>query len=122
MKLVHCVRWREATKFHIGEVNMGAPAIVAVSILNEERHTVDAFRRAGATSAARARTLAELGLAPTDAPVRRFVRAGVVQRSASGTFYLDEVALARREQGRPRRVLVLIAAIVVGGLAVLLAG
>ena len=67
---------------------MGAPAIAAV-IRRKEREVVDDFRRGGATSPPRARSLADLGLSDSW-PVRRLQRRAVIREPQPGVLYLDE--------------------------------
>jgi len=96
---------------------MGAAGIAAVSTLDEERRTLEAFRDAGATDSERALPADELGL-PGTAALRRLVRDGVVRETAPGVYYLDEAALARSRRRRPGGVLGLATALLVAGVAV----
>src|SRR6266550_4800417 len=67
---------------------MGAPAIAAI-IRRKEREVVDDFRRAGATSPATAKSLADVGLEDSW-PVRRLQRRAVIREPEPGVMYLDE--------------------------------
>jgi hypothetical protein len=67
---------------------MGAPAVAAV-ILRKERELVDLFRSAGATSAATARSLDEVGVEQAW-PLSRLRRRAIVREASPGRYYLDE--------------------------------
>jgi hypothetical protein len=98
-------------------------AAVAV-ILMKERQVVEAFERAGATTAATGRSPTDLGVHPAGVGWRRLRERAIVRESSPGTglYYLDlDVWQATR---RTRRrllaimliiVLALFAALVTGG-------
>ena len=84
---------------------MGAPAIAAV-IRRKEREVVDDFRRAGATTPATAKSLADVGL--TDSwPVRRLQKRAVIREPEPGIMYLDEEVWSAVRRTRQRVALVL---------------
>jgi hypothetical protein len=64
-------------------------ATAAVIIIHKEKEIVAACRRAGATNAASARTLAALGVHQGVA-VDRLKRRAVLREAAPGSYYLDE--------------------------------
>lgn len=94
---------------------MAAPSltpVAAVMISKKRRALLDALRRAGATSAARAVPLARAGLEPSVLLEIQKLR-GVVVDAGGERFYLDEAAEAQAAAGRKMVAAVLIAAIVV---------
>lgn len=91
---------------------MGAPAIAAV-IRRKEREVVDDFRRAGATTPATAKSLADVGLSDSW-PVRRLQKRAVIREPEPGVMYLDEEVWSAVRRTRQRVALTL------GGILVLL--
>ena len=96
---------------------MGAEA--AAAIVARERRTVDAFRRAGASSPAAARSLAEVGLDESWV-VDRLVDRAVLRQAEPGRYYLDEAAWQGFRRARGRFALIAAIAILVLALGVLL--
>jgi hypothetical protein len=93
---------------------MGAAA--AAAILVKERHVVDAFQRARATSPERAVVPEDIGVDLTGVGGRRLLRHAVVRATPSGLYYLDEPTWIALRSSRRRMVFVLL---VVVGLAAL---
>jgi hypothetical protein len=94
----------------------GAVAIILI----KERHIVDAFERAGATSPERALNPADAGVDNVGIGWRRLRERAIVREAGPGRFYLDvEVWQATRRTRR--RVLVALVAILLL-VAVFLAG
>lgn len=94
---------------------MAAPTftpVAAVMISKKRRALLDALRRAGATSAARAVPLAQAGIEPSMLLEIQKLR-GVVVDAGGDRFYLDEAREAEAATGRRVIAVVLIAAIVV---------
>src|SRR6476620_1212535 len=84
---------------------MGAPAIAAV-IRRKEREVVDDFRRAGATTPATAKSLADVGL--TDSwPVRRLQKRAVIREPEPGSMCIDEEVWSAVRRTRQRGALVI---------------
>jgi len=95
---------------------MGAVAmVIAAIIMHRQRALVRAFERAGANSAAQARTAQELGL-KTGMAWHHLVGHAVLRCPGEGRYFLDEANWRRLR--RRRRV---IALAVISGLLVLLA-
>ena len=67
---------------------MGGPAVAAV-IIRRERELVDLFRSAGATTAATAKSLDEVGVEQAW-PLSRLRRRAIVREASPGRYYLDE--------------------------------
>ena len=93
---------------------MGASAVAV--IIAKERHIVDAFRRAGATSATSAIAPGAIGVSERLA-FRRLRQRGVLREPSSGIFYLDEpswqaLRATRRRLGLAFLLVALLAAIV----------
>ena len=86
---------------------MGAAA-AAVAIA--ERRIVEAFELAGATSAATARTPAEVGVEPASLGWRRLTNRAVVREAApgSGRYYLDREVWQAVRRTRMRLVVILV--------------
>ena len=83
----------------------------------KERHIVEAFERAGATSPERAVTLEELGI-PNRVAARRLKARAVLREAAPGRFYVDLpgwLALRRLRRRIATVVLVLVLIAAVGG-------
>lgn len=97
---------------------MGAPAIAAI-IRRREREVVADFRRTGATSAATAKSLQELGLHDSW-PVRRLQRRAVIREPEPGIMYLDEEVWTAVRRARRRAGLVLGAVLALFALGVAL--
>lgn len=97
-------------------------AIIAAAHAEKIKEVLAAFRAAGATAPATARSLAELGLAH-EAQVKELISAGVlVPGRTEGLWYLSEEGERRRELtiARKNRQAVKVIAIVLG--VALLAG
>lgn len=86
---------------------MGA-AFVAIAML-KERQTADAFQRAGAISAERARALDEIGVAPHGIGWRRLTERAIVRETESGKYYLDVPSWAAARHMRRKRGLIIVA-------------
>lgn len=91
---------------------MGASAVAA--ILAREKHIVDAFRRAGATSATSAVAPAAIGVSERLA-FRKLREHAVLRETSSGVFYLDEpswqaLCAMRRRLGLAAALLVVLLA------------
>ena len=95
---------------------MGAAA--AAVILMRERHVVEAFERAGATSPDRAISAQDVAIDETGIGWRRLRERAIVREAAPGRFYLDvEVWQANRRMRRRLvfvMLVVLLAALVFG--------
>jgi hypothetical protein len=90
-------------------------ATVAV-VLVKERHVVDAFLRAGATSPERAVVPEDIGADLTGIGGRRLLRHAVLRATSPGRYYLDEPTWNAIRSMRRRLVFVLLAVV---GLAAL---
>ncbi len=90
---------------------MGA-SVAAIVILRKQSDLVDHFRTAGATSAASARTIDELGV---DARLvwSGMVRRAVVREASPGRFFLDEPTWEGVRRTRLFRVRILLGVVVV---------
>jgi hypothetical protein len=91
-----------------------------VSILRKERHVVEHFREAGATSPATAKRLDDLHERHT-LGLRRLRKRAVIREARPDHFYLDEevwAALGRTRRRVSIAVLALIVLLIVGVLAV----
>jgi hypothetical protein len=86
-------------------------AVVAVLVIKKEREIVDAFRRAGATSAARARSLDDVGL-DDNRMVDRLRSRAVLREGSPGLLYLDEPSWFALQRIRRRAALVMLSVIV----------
>lgn len=88
---------------------MGAAAAV---ILMKERQVVDAFVRAGATSAASAAEPADLGVDLAGVGARRLVERAALRQTESGQWYLDLLVweAVRRQRVRVLSVILLLVA------------
>ena len=89
---------------------MGA-AIIAIA-MRKERQTAEAFQRAGATSADRARLLDEIGIAPHGIGWRRLVERAIVRQTEAGAYYLDLPSWAAARHMRRKRSLIIVAILV----------
>ena len=94
---------------------MGATAAGAV-VLAKERHVVEAFQRAGATSPERAVVPQDIGVDLAGIGGRRLLRHAVLRAAPSGQYYLDEPTWVALRSTRRRLVFVLL---VIIGLAAL---
>lgn len=83
---------------------MGAPAIVAIQM--KERHIVDAFRSAGATSAEKARVPDELNVGTHGLAWRALRDQAVLRESGEGRFYLDLPSWEAVRRSRRKRALI----------------
>jgi hypothetical protein len=90
---------------------MGA-AFVAIAI-RKERETAEAFERAGATSAERARSLDDIGVAPHGIGWRRLTDRAIVREAATGTFYLDLPSWHAARRMRRKRGLIIVALLLI---------
>jgi hypothetical protein len=93
---------------------MGAAA--AAAVLAKERHIVEAFQHARATSAERAVLPEDIGVDLTGVGGRRLLRHAVLREGSSGLYYLDEPTWVALRSTRRRLVFVLLAIV---GLAAL---
>ena len=92
---------------------MGATVAAAVTVL-EDRHVVDEFRAASATTPDRARSLESLGLARRGS-VLSLIRRRRLREAAPELFYLDEAAMQSVLLAQP--MVAVVAAFLVGCLA-----
>ena len=92
---------------------MGA-AVAAVLV--KERHVVEAFQRARATSPERAVVPEDIGVDLAGIGGRRLLRHAVLRAASSGLYYLDEPTWAALRSTRRRMVFVVL---VIVGLAAL---
>ena len=90
---------------------MGAE-VAAIVVLRKQRDIVDHFRTAGATSAAAARTIDELGV-DTGLVWSGMLRRAVVREASPGRFFLDEPTWEGLRRGRQFRVRILLGVLVV---------
>jgi hypothetical protein len=90
-------------------------AAVAV-ILMKERQIVEAFERAGATTASRGRAPSELDVEPGSIGWRRLRDRAIVRESSPGTglYYLDEEVWQATRRTRRRLVAVMVTVLLVG--------
>jgi hypothetical protein len=93
---------------------MGAAA--AAAVLVKERHVVEAFQRARATSPERAVLPEDIGVDLAGVGGRRLLRHAVLRPGPPGLYYLDEPTWAALRSTRRRMVFVLL---VIVGLAAL---
>ena len=93
---------------------MGSAAAAAVLI--KERHVVEAFQRARATSPERAVVPEDIGVDLTGVGGRRLLRHAVLRATSPGRYYLDEPTWAALRSTRRRMVFVVL---VIVGLAAL---
>jgi hypothetical protein len=98
---------------HYREAVMGA-AVAAVVTMTEDRHVVDQFRAASATSPDHARSLEALGLARRGS-VLSLIRRRRLREAAPGLFYLDEAAKPPVHLAQP--TLTVLVALLLGCLA-----
>ncbi len=89
---------------------MGASAVAVVVI--KERHIVEAFERAGATSPERAVTLEELGI-PNHVAARRLKARAVLREAAPGRFYVDLPGWLALRRVRRRMAVVIVALVLI---------
>ena len=85
---------------------MGSAAAAAVLI--KERHVVEAFQRAGATSPERAVVPEDIGVDLTGVGGRRLLRHAVLRATSPGLYYLDEPTWIALRSTRRRLVFVLL--------------
>jgi hypothetical protein len=93
---------------------MGAAA--AAAVLVKERHVVEAFQRARATSPERAVVPEDIGVDLAGVGGRRLLRHAALRATGSGLYYLDEPTWVALRSTRRRLVFVLLAIV---GLAAL---
>jgi|KBSMisStaDraftv2_1062788.scaffolds.fasta_scaffold444520_2 hypothetical protein len=86
---------------------MGASAAAAV-VLAKERHVVEAFQRAGATSPDRAVVPEDIGVDLAGIGGRRLLRHAVLRAASSGLYYLDEPTWVALRSTRRRLVFVML--------------
>jgi len=91
-------------------------AVAAAAMMRKQREVVEAYRKAGATSAATAKTLGALGLDANRA-VKQLKGHAVLHETAPEVYYLDERSW--EALGRMRRRMALLAGLI--GLAILAA-
>ncbi|HVF39528.1 MAG TPA: hypothetical protein VM939_06475 [Gemmatimonadaceae bacterium] len=96
---------------------MSAPVIVAI-MRRRERDVVDDFRAADATTAANAKSLADIGIAESRA-VRRLSRREVLREASPGMLYLDEAVWAANRAARRRMAIVMVVSIALVGVGLL---
>jgi hypothetical protein len=85
---------------------MGAGMVAVVVI--KERHVAEAFERAGATSAERARAPEELGIGVHGVGWRRLTRRAIVREAGPGRYYLDVPSWQAMRRVRRQRSLALL--------------
>jgi hypothetical protein len=95
-------------------------ATAAAVIVAKERHLVDAFVRAGATSVASARTLDELGIEDRGLAIRRLRSHAVVREAGEGRYYADVEVWNAVRRTRRRIVLTLLGILALIGILVAL--
>jgi len=83
------------------------------AILIKERQVVDAFMRAGATTAARAVHPSDLEVDLGGLAARRLVDRAILREANAGTYYLDVLSweAARRQRRRVLSVILLVVAL-----------
>jgi anti-sigma factor RsiW len=96
---------------------MGEAAAAAIAM--KIRRIVDAFRRAGATSPAAARSLAELDLRESWI-ANRLIKRGVLLQGEPGRYYLDEKGWQAFRRARRRRLIIAATIILALALVILL--
>ena len=102
---------------------MAGGAVVAAAAAAHAKRLeaiVDAFRLAGATAAARARPLEELGIEPSTEVEELITRRVLVPVEGSGAWYLSESAYIARRDARSSRVVRILAFVI--ALAAIVAG
>jgi len=95
-------------------------AVAAAVIIHKEREVVEAFRRAGATSAAKPATLAALSL-HEGVGTRRLIARAVLRPAGPGSFYLDEPSWEALRAMRRRMAVVMCVIALIAVIGVLLA-
>lgn len=85
---------------------MGAAA--AAAVLVKERHVVEAFQRARATSPERAVVPEDIGVDLAGVGGRRLLRHAALRATPSGLYYLDEPTWAALRSTRRRMVFVVL--------------
>lgn len=93
---------------------MGAVAAAAV-IRMKEREVRDDFVRAGATTPAGAKSLADIGLHESHA-VKRLLSRAVVREASPGLFYFDEDVYRALRSTRRRLALLVVGSLLLAGL------
>src|SRR5690349_13475046 len=88
-------------------------AAVAV-ILMKERQVVDAFARAGASSAERAADPADLSVDMAGVGARRLVEHAVLREAGDGRFYVDLLTWEALRRQRRRILFAILLAVVLG--------
>jgi hypothetical protein len=83
-------------------------------ILIKERHVVDAFARAGATSAATAVNPADIAVDIGGVGGRRLVRLAVLREAEGGRYYLDLLSWQALRRQRRRILFVVLLLIALG--------
>ncbi len=96
---------------------MGATAAIAIMRM-KEREVVEDFRRADATTAATAKSLAEIGIGE-NRTVRRLCSREVLREASPGLLYLDEGVWTAMRAQRRRGVLVILVTLALLGLGLL---
>jgi hypothetical protein len=96
---------------------MGAAATV---IMLKERQVVDAFMRAGATSAATAAYPSDIAVDLGGVGGRRLVERAVLREAGDGRYYLD--LLSWEALRRQRRRVLFVILLLIAGFALFLAG
>ena len=92
---------------------MGAAVTI---ILMKERQVVDAFLRAGATSATTAVDPSDLAVDLADVGPRRLVRGAVLRDAGDGRFYLDLLSWEAVRRHRRRVLFAILLLIALGAL------
>jgi hypothetical protein len=79
-------------------------AVIAAGMIRKQREVVEAYRKAGATSAANARTPGSLGL-DSNRAVGQLKEHAVLRETASDAYYLDEPSWGALRRMRQRMAL-----------------
>jgi hypothetical protein len=87
-------------------------SVVMAAAMRKERHTVEAFERAGATSPERALTPDEVGVETHGFGWRRVIDQAIVREAAPGRYYLDVPSWLAVRRMRMRRLLIALVVVV----------
>ena len=90
-------------------------AAVAI-MLSKERHVVDAFTRAGATSASTAVHPGDIAVDIADTAGRRLIEHAVLREAEAGRYYLDLLTWEALRRQRLRIIFVILLVIALGAL------
>jgi hypothetical protein len=94
----------------------GAVAVLLI----KERHIVDAFEAAGATTAERAQSPADLGVDSGGVAWHRLRNRAIVRDAGEGRFYVDRETWQATRRMRQRRLLVVVALVIVVAIVMVL--